>query len=80
MVRKEAEDRGRLLELVLADFSGELSGAEAEELESLEKAYPPDPDDPLMEAYDRALADERDKAEKFRHGKRQDGGRFDELT
>jgi hypothetical protein len=84
VVRKEAEDRGRLLELVLADFSGELSGAEAEELKSLEKAYPPDPNDPLkhvMEAYDRALADQRDKAEKFKAAqKRQDGGRFNELT
>jgi hypothetical protein len=34
-----------------------------------------------MEAYDRALADQRDKAEKFRAAqKRQDGGRFNELT
>jgi hypothetical protein len=51
VVRKEAEDRGRLLELALADFSEGLSGAEADELERLKKAYPPDPNDPLREAY-----------------------------
>ncbi len=58
VVRKEAEDRGRLLQLALRDFSEGLGGAEAEELERLQKAYPPDPNDPLkhvMEAYGRAL-------------------------
>ena len=46
----EAGTRDRLLELTLADFSKGLSGAEAEELERLRKAYPPDPNDPLAEA------------------------------
>jgi hypothetical protein len=84
VVREEARDRDRLLYLALVDFDSSLSGAEAEELERLKKAYPPDPNDPLkhvMEAYDRALADQRDKAEKFKAAqKRQDGGRFNELT
>jgi hypothetical protein len=41
----------RLLELTLVDFSKGLSGAEAEELERLRKAYPPDPNDPLRNAF-----------------------------
>jgi len=48
---REARDRDRLFELTLADFSEGLSGAEAEELERLRKAYPPDPNDPLNEAF-----------------------------
>ena len=82
----EGRARNRIVELEFDSFSRALTDTETEELESLRKIYPDlpaDPDDPLkhvMEAYDRALADERDKAEKFRHGKRQDGGRFDELT
>jgi hypothetical protein len=82
----EGRARNRIVELEFDSFSRALTDTETEELESLRKIYPdlpPDPDDPLkhvMEAYDRALADQRDKAEKFRAQKRQDGGRFDELT
>ncbi len=49
-IEGKASARGRLLELALADFSKGLSAAEAEELERLRKAYPPDPNDPLAEA------------------------------
>jgi hypothetical protein len=52
----EPRDRDRILELTIADVLGELSDAEAEELERLKKAYPPDPDpDPLMDAIDAYL-------------------------
>jgi hypothetical protein len=54
----EAEARGRMLELAFQSWSGTLSAAEVEELETLEKAYPPDPNDPLWEAaqaWDRAI-------------------------
>jgi hypothetical protein len=46
--------------LEYADFSSRLSSAEIEELESLQEAYPPDPDHPLkdaFEAYGRASAE-----------------------
>jgi hypothetical protein len=46
--------------LEYADFSRRLSSAEIEELESLQEAYPPDPDHPLkdaFEAYGRASAE-----------------------
>jgi hypothetical protein len=39
----EPRARGRILELAIADFSGGLSDAETEELERLQKAYPPIP-------------------------------------
>jgi uncharacterized protein (DUF1684 family) len=56
----EARARGRMLELSLAKWRKEISSAETEELESLQKAYPPDPEDPLkasLEAWRRAAAD-----------------------
>jgi hypothetical protein len=47
----EPRARGRILELAIVDFSRGLSDAETEELERLQKAYPPDPrPDPLTEA------------------------------
>jgi hypothetical protein len=51
-VSEEEEDRarGRMLELSLAKWRKEISSAETEELESLQKAYPPDPEDPLKDA------------------------------
>ena len=49
---REARDRVRLLELVLAEFSKGLSGGEAEELERLREAYPPDPNNPMREAFE----------------------------
>jgi hypothetical protein len=49
MSEEEKRARDRKADLSLATVFGELSGAEAEELERLEKAYPSDPpeDDPL---------------------------------
>jgi len=50
----EGRARSRISELKYADFSRRLSSAETEELESLRKAYPdlpPDPNDPLYEAF-----------------------------
>jgi hypothetical protein len=47
--------RQRILELEYADFSRRLSSAETDELESLRKAYPdlpPDPNDPLKDAFE----------------------------
>jgi len=47
----EPRARDRILELALAEFRWGISDAEAEELENLQKAYPPDPrPDPLSEA------------------------------
>ena len=58
----EPRARGRMLELALAKFRWGISDAETEELERLEKAYPPDPrPDPLIDAiqaYRRAAADD----------------------
>ena len=48
----EARDRDRFFELACAKFSKGLSGAGAEELERLHKAYPPDPNDPMREAFE----------------------------
>jgi len=49
----EARAWDRMFYLSLCDFSEGLSDAEAEELESLQKAYPSnDDDDPLREAYE----------------------------
>jgi hypothetical protein len=66
----EPRARGRILELALAGFSEGLSDAETEELERLEKAYPPDPGpDPLIdaiEAYRRAAADDGNAIERSR--------------
>ena len=39
--------RQRIRELDFASFSRRISDAETEELESLQKAYPPDPNDPM---------------------------------
>jgi hypothetical protein len=39
-----------MLELSLAKWRKEISSAETKELESLKKAYPPDPEDPLKDA------------------------------
>jgi hypothetical protein len=53
---EEARARDRILELAIADWDKRLTGAEAEELENLKKAYPPDPNNPLksaIEAYER---------------------------
>jgi hypothetical protein len=64
----EPRARGRILELAIAGFSGGLSDAETEELERLQKAYPPDPD-PLtdaIEAYRRAAADDGNRIERSR--------------
>jgi hypothetical protein len=47
--------RQRILELRYAGFSRRLSSAETDELESLRKAYPdlpPDPNDPLKDAFE----------------------------
>jgi len=47
----EPRARGRILELAIAKFRRGISDAETEELENLQKAYPPDPrPDPLTEA------------------------------
>jgi hypothetical protein len=47
---EEAHARGRILELTFADWHKTLTAAEAEELENLKKAYPPDPNHPLKDA------------------------------
>jgi hypothetical protein len=64
---------GRMLELTLRDFSRGLSSAETEELESLRKAYLPDPPAPdaLMDALQAWLqrsADAVEKPQRFRAG------------
>ena len=48
---RRARDRNRSLELSLRSYSEPLSPAETEELERLQKAYPPDPNDPLYESF-----------------------------
>jgi len=67
----ECRARSRLFELTLKGFPRGLSGAEAEELERLQKAYPPDPNHQFkdaLEACRRALADERDRIERLKAG------------
>jgi hypothetical protein len=69
----EGRARSRIFVLKLKSFSSSgLSDAETEELESLRKVYPdlpPDPNDPMYEAfqaYGRAAAEQREKVESRR--------------
>jgi hypothetical protein len=64
---------GRMLELTLRDFSGGLSSAETDELESLRKAYLPDPPAPdalmdAIQAWRQRSADAVEKPQRFRAG------------
>ena len=69
MSEEEKRARDRMHELSFAKLcGGDLSSTEAEELESLRKAYPSDPvdDDPIYQALCQALADEKDRIERLR--------------
>ena len=69
MSEEEKRARDRMADLSMRKLCGaDLSRAEAEELERLEKAYPSDPpdDDPFLQALCRVSAEEEERIERFK--------------